>query len=340
MTYLKGGSGTGGMVYNRYLAESWETRASVVHADIKKRFFQLRCAGLAWLVCHGPKLFSSDWIVQAASSGYHSELIVRTARRIAPHVRHIGIAHHPRWLEKPAFLEAEVRFYNIFDRLVTTACHIKEELMLRGVKTRIDVITPGYVPATLSPQEHPASIPRILWNGHLVERKGPHIVLGALQQLSAEPWQATFLSVSEPDPAYRRGFLNQLEALTAVSRFPVRYMTRLPFSQYLNILNESDYYCLPSTVEGSSVALVEAMAHGCIVLVPRIPTFLESIGCDDYPGFFSAGSPESLASALRSFLRNPESRVRATSILKNRLAQLPTWDQFRNTCAEYLVGLQ
>lgn len=338
LAYLRNEAVTGGILYNRELSRSWAEDAEVSLCDVRMRFFQWRLAGPAWIAQHFAKL-RSDWIVQAASSGYHSAWIIRFARRFFAKTRHLGIVHHPRWLENSVQKVDEVRFYNEFDRLLSISEHVKSEMIRAGVYKPIDVLYPGYVaPSCTVPSSNDPL--RIIWNGHLIERKGALVLLDALGQLDPSiNWSAEFIAASCPDGDYSARFHERFSQLDQKVGSRVQFSTRLPNEAFMGRLGQAGVFCLPSRVEGYSIATVEAMAQGCVPVVPFTENFCELLGSAEYPGLFHPCEPGALAALLSKLLIDSQIRAVCSSMIQQRLCSLPTWETFRSNARDYLQTL-
>lgn len=85
-------------------------------------------------------------------------------------------------------------------------------------------------------------------------------------------------------------------------------------------LAHADVFVLPSHSEGMSNALVEALAHGCLVVASRIPGNIAVVG-DDYPLLFDAHDALDLAAVLGTALTDQAVRRAAQTAVDER-AQL------------------
>jgi glycosyltransferase involved in cell wall biosynthesis len=59
----------------------------------------------------------------------------------------------------------------------------------------------------------------------------------------------------------------------------------VPPSRVNDILDATDIYIMPSTVEGFPLALLEAMARGCVPVASRLPGSSEAIVSDGMEGY-------------------------------------------------------
>jgi glycosyltransferase involved in cell wall biosynthesis len=91
-------------------------------------------------------------------------------------------------------------------------------------------------------------------------------------------------------------------------------------------------YVLPSHIEGMSLSLLEAMGHGCAVLVSDIPANKEVIG--DCGFTFPVGSIERLRHALSDLIQRPEKVLAMRSRGQARAAALYSWDAVARNYAD------
>lgn len=91
------------------------------------------------------------------------------------------------------------------------------------------------------------------------------------------------------------------------------------------ILGTSDVFVRPSTTEGRSLAVLEAMAAGCAVVATSIPANAELINQGETGLLTPCRDVDALASALLRLADNPELRKRLGEAARER-ALLSSWD--------------
>lgn len=114
---------------------------------------------------------------------------------------------------------------------------------------------------------------RLLAVGRLVEKKGFHVLLEALTALPREGWSLTIV-----------GDGPQREALEALAAdLPVTFAGQLTREELSRADAEADVAIFPSVraasgdQDGLPVALIEAMASGCAVIVSDLPGLSEAV---------------------------------------------------------------
>ncbi|MDX2168967.1 MAG: glycosyltransferase family 4 protein [Deltaproteobacteria bacterium] len=103
--------------------------------------------------------------------------------------------------------------------------------------------------------------------------------------------------------------------------FPGRVDGRLRAELYAH----AAAFVLPSTMEGLSVALLEAMGHGATVITTDIPENRELV--QGVGRMFPVGDTVELAAALRDALDHPEQARRLGDMAQQRVRTGYTWDQ-------------
>jgi glycosyltransferase involved in cell wall biosynthesis len=147
---------------------------------------------------------------------------------------------------------------------------------------------------------------RLLAVGRLVEKKGFHLLLEALAQIDPDTWQLTIVG----DGPERRA----LEA--AAAGLPVEFIGQLTREALTRADAEADVAVFPSVraasgdQDGLPVALLEAMAAGCAVIVSDLPGLDEAV----VPGISGTSVPSGDVAALREALATiiGDSRLRVS----------------------------
>lgn len=135
--------------------------------------------------------------------------------------------------------------------------------------------------------------------GELIEAKGHHLVIGALQDLlargeDAELWIAG--GTARGGPRYEE----QIRALIASHRLESRvhmpgWMPREPLAE---LINAADVLCLASRTEGWPNVVNEALSCGTPVIATRVGAVPEMIPGDDFGFVIPVENQEALSIAL------------------------------------------
>jgi len=140
----------------------------------------------------------------------------------------------------------------------------------------------SYIPNGVAPQQGLAPdwlidhgiVPRgyILFAARLVEEKGAHFLIEAFRGLASD-----LQLVIAGDAAHMEQYKERLATLAEGDPRVVftGFLTGKPLAE---LFSNAYLFCLPSTLEGLPIALLEAMNYGNCCLVSDIPENLEAIG--------------------------------------------------------------
>jgi len=158
------------------------------------------------------------------------------------------------------------------------------------------------------------SQPVLLSVGHLIERKGHHLVIRALPQLP----QHCLLIVGEGPE--REALQAEARQLGVAGR--VRFEGPQPHSRLPNYYGAADALVLASSREGWANVLLEAMACGTPVIASPAWGSREAVRAPAAGLVLDQASPDAIAAGIRTLLDNPPDRA-AT----RRYAEGFDWDE-------------
>ena len=211
------------------------------------------------------------------------------------------IAHHalPRRLIRAAVQNAAA--------LITVSAALRQDLIeLGAAPQQVRVLRNGVDLNTFRPAARDAerqalglSRPTLISVGHLIERKGHALTIGAMSLLS----EFDLVIVGEgPDRS-------ALEALIAKLGLKdrVRLLGARPHQELAGYYSAADAMVLASSREGWANVLLEAMACGTPVIASDIPGNSEVVQSRD-AGLIVARTPEAIAAGVRALFAAPSSR--------------------------------
>jgi glycosyltransferase involved in cell wall biosynthesis len=205
----------------------------------------------------------------------------------------------------------------------------------RGVETVYipnGITPPG--PVSLQPLRA-AGLPEhfVLFAARIVPEKGLHLLLAAHRDLP-EDLRRAFPLVVAGDAGFTRGYL---EGLREQAHPEVRFLGFVHGPLLEALFAGASVMVLPSTLEGLSVALLEAMAHGRCCLVSNIPPNLEAAGgcCAVFPSGSTAGLRDRLAELLRDGPRRAQLGARA----RQHAEATYSWDAVADQTVQLYRGL-
>lgn len=174
--------------------------------------------------------------------------------------------------------------------------------------------------------------PRILYLGRLIANKGPLVLIDALAQLRARGHtvNATFLG----DGPQRSSVARSIEA--AGLSGDVALLGHVDAVECY--MRTGDILVRPSATEGMSLALLEAMAGGLVVVASDIPANRGLITAGETGVLFPHGNAASLADCLAALLADPKGRQTLGEAAKERV-KLNTWDRCAVETAAVLTSV-
>ncbi len=169
----------------------------------------------------------------------------------------------------------------------------------------------------------------LLTVGRLVPEKGIHLLLEAYRDVATD----LPLVVVGDDPHGK-----YLERLKEEADDRVRFVGYVYGPPLAAFFAGSYLYVQPSTLEGLSIALLEAMSYGAGVLASDIPPNVEALG--DAGFYFPTGDVAALGEQLRRLLASPDDVKEKGAAAERRVADLYSWEEVaRRTAAVYEAAL-
>lgn len=158
---------------------------------------------------------------------------------------------------------------------------------------------------------------RLLAVGRLVEKKGFHVLLDALARLPADRWELTIVG----DGPERAALESRADGL------PVTFAGQLTREELSRADAEADVAVFPSVraasgdQDGLPVALLEAMASGCAVVVSDLPGLDEAVVDGESGVIVRSGDVEDLRAALARLIGDAALRSRLGAAAAERAQQ-------------------
>ncbi len=186
---------------------------------------------------------------------------------------------------------------------------------------RPDYIPNGVNPAQEQPAEHLAKwdlSPKdyFLFVGRLTPEKGAHLLVEAFARLKTGR-----KLVIAGGSAFTDTYVEELHRAASPNTLFTGYVHGADLEA---LLTHAYAVVLPSTIEGLSIALLEALSYGRCVLVSDIPENVEVV--EDAVPRFRSRDVDSLAGALERMDRHPEEIAASEAVVRERLARRFTWD--------------
>jgi glycosyltransferase involved in cell wall biosynthesis len=183
-----------------------------------------------------------------------------------------------------------------------------------------DLFRPDRLRETMTPVRPVPSIgqglPRILFLGQLVERKGIHVLIEAMASLRGEAalllvggdWSSSGYAADMRDLARR----HSVDASIAFENHR---------SDVGALMSAADIFVLPSLGEARPRSIIEAMTLGVPVVATDVGDVASLVAHEDTGLLVPAGDPGALAAALGRLVRSPGLRARFGDAARERAAR-------------------
>jgi glycosyltransferase involved in cell wall biosynthesis len=173
----------------------------------------------------------------------------------------------------------------------------------------------------------------VLFASRIVPEKGLHLLLEAHGRLPGALRRA-FPLVVAGDAGFTRGYA---ERLRAQAHPEVHFLGFVHGPLLESLFANASVMGLPSTLEGLSITLLEAMSHGRCCLVSDIPPNLEAAaGC---AATFAAGDADGLRTELERLLGDDGRRAELGARARVHALAEYSWDAVADRTAEVYRGL-
>jgi len=192
--------------------------------------------------------------------------------------------------------------------LITVCQALKDKLIDLGISDdKVSVFRNGvdlqaFQPGDREQQRHALGVTKPLFVsvGHLIERKGHHLVIEALSQI---PDAELLIVGTGPEEATLRDLSDRLKVSTRV-----RFLGQRPHSELKSIYGAADALVLASSREGWANVLLEAMACGTPAIATDVWGTREVVGPKESGILVPDRSAEALAMAMLGLLADPPNR--------------------------------
>ncbi len=254
------------------------------------------------------------------------------AEVVAPHaarLRWVALVHHPLHLEtglndaaRETLQRSEALALQLAHRVVVTSPATATDVTALGVPfERISVIEPGTdaAPMRATPAEHSGPV-RLLCVATLTPRKGHHLLLQALANLTHLDWELHNVGSATRDPDTAAA----LHTLAAPLGDRVFWHGEVDAQGLHAHYAAADVFVLASLHEGFGMVVTEALAHGLPVIASDAGALAQTLPRD--AGLqVPAGTVPPLQAALADMLTDAALRNRLAAGARAAGARLPGW---------------
>ena len=173
-----------------------------------------------------------------------------------------------------------------------------------------------------------------LFLARLVQDKNPDYLIRAFRQIESRGYRLVIAGNNHSDP----GYVRKLHEL-AGGDSDIVFTDAVYGEDKESLLRNAYAFCIPSTIEGLSISLLEAMSYRLPVIASDIPSNREVLE-PDKAIWVRAENTEDLADAFNRAIESPESLAAAAEYNYNKVASTYTWDKvaekYINTLSRFI----
>jgi glycosyltransferase involved in cell wall biosynthesis len=252
----------------------------------------------------------------------------------------IALVHHLKYLEPVSHpaeeREKERKFLTACDGVIANSNSTSERVAELGIGLPTLVAYPGsdrVAPAPDFRRELPKAVINLLFVGILIPRKGVHLLLDALGELSHYSWRLRIVGDETLDVSYVESLREG--ALRLGNR--VEFLGRVTPEELSEIYLDSDIFILPSYFEGYGIVVAEAVLHLLPTIASKVGGIPEIVQDGKEGILVPPGDKSALKQALQDFLEHPEHLAPFIEACAVRRHSLPTWQQTGRLIEDFLL---
>ena len=264
----------------------------------------------------------------------------RTPYMVVPHgMLHEWSLSQRRWKKR---LALAVAFRRVLEHAAFIHCLNHEEVRQverLGLPTPLEVIPNGIFEQEVTPipepgdfrQRHPevGQHPYVLFLSRLHYKKGLDYLVEAFSQVVAEGWSG-HLVVAGPDGGSKADLLERVRSHGVEDR--VHVLDPIYGQEKLGAFREATCFCLPSRQEGFSMAIIEAMACRCPVVISESCYFPEV--AEAGAGVVVTLERGEVARALRRVIEDPDGATEMGKAGRELALSTYTWPRIAERSIE------
>lgn len=171
----------------------------------------------------------------------------------------------------------------------------------------------------------------ILFAARLVEEKGVHFLIDAFKNIRTD-----MQLVIAGDAAHSENYISKIKELAGEDSRIIftGFLTGLPLAE---LFSNAYLFCLPSTMEGLPVALLEAMNYGNCCLASDIPENMEAL--EDFGYTFRNRDADDLRRVLEDLILHPEKVEEKKAAAMEHVRRNYSWDEVADQMEGLYVSL-
>ena len=171
-----------------------------------------------------------------------------------------------------------------------------------------------------------------LYLGRLVQDKNPDYLIKAFLKIDSSDTKLVIAGANEADPQYV-DYLHKL----ANNDTRIIFTGAVYGNDKETLLKQCKVFCIPSTIEGLAITLLEAMSYAKPVIASDIEANKEGLG--DNGIWVKAEDVDDLSNAILFCEKNADKLSREANKNHQRIKDLFTWDRISNLYANYIQSI-
>ena len=254
---------------------------------------------------------------------------------------------HPVW-QNYFYRQVERLYLSSVDGFIynslTTRQAVEQLLMGPEVQKRPNIVAyPGgdrlhpEISAAEITHRAQSDILQLLFLGNVIPRKGLHILLKALKQLSTDQWKLTVIGDTRAEPSYARAINHQITQDGLAKN--VSFAGIVSDDELVNYMKTSHLLVMPSSYEGYGIVYSESMGFGLPAIGTTEGAAWEIITHNRDGFLISPGDVIALTSYLTELAQNRQHLLEMSLAAYNRYRSLPTWEECTKTIRTFLIQL-
>lgn len=171
-----------------------------------------------------------------------------------------------------------------------------------------------------------------LYLGRLVQDKNPDYLIKAFQKANTTDYKLVIAGSNDQQPEYVE-YLHKL----AQSDSNIIFTGAVYGADKNTLLCHSAAFCIPSTIEGLAITLLEAMSYGLVCIASDIPSNREGLSNNGI--WVTAEDVDSLAEKIEYVISNTDALSHIKELNRRRVEQNFTWDIIAKRYVEYITNV-
>lgn len=249
--------------------------------------------------------------------------LVYTAHSCYEHYAHYA-PFLPQWMTSAILLKEEVRYCNFSSAVIAPTESMKQNLLARGVKTPVHVISSGIDPAMFTGIDREEARQKLginpdeillMFLGRMAREKNIDLIIQILPRLFEKYSQVKMIGVGEGTERAKLQVLNE--------KYPGRVITtgEIAHGEVPRHYVAADIFLQPSLSETQGITTLEAMAAGTAVVAVRAQGAQDLVE-DGISGFLVPAEEEAFFAGVDQLISDRELLAKTCENAKKKAGEL------------------